>query len=188
MIALLLALADPRLVETGVGRFAVYADVASIERDGDLTRMRELQVTETGFKVGDVTYVGGWSRWVFDCRARTADRLDFASLREERNERPAAPDAAPAPPHSAPRSASEMSHRMSRQLHPPLQNNSLTSHPAQNHRKILPDPERPVPLPSSGKTPTACPSSIAPGPSQLKPPPDYPPAPGSPNPNSCCRG
>jgi len=96
MIALLLALADPRLVETGVGRFAVYADVASIERDGDLTRMRELQVTETGFKVGDVTYVGGWSRWVFDCRARTADRLDFASLREDGTEGPATPDAAPA--------------------------------------------------------------------------------------------
>ena len=96
MIALLLALADPRLVETGVGRFAVYADVASIERDGDLTRMRELQVTETGFKVGDVTYVGGWSRWVFDCRARTADRLDFASLRADGTKGPATADPAPA--------------------------------------------------------------------------------------------
>ena len=50
MIALLLAFADPQLVETGVGRFAVYADVASIERHGDLARMRELQVTEAGFK------------------------------------------------------------------------------------------------------------------------------------------
>ena len=94
MIALLLAFADPQLVETGVGRFAVYADVASIERHGDLARMRELQVTEAGFKVGDVTYVGGWSRWVFDCRARTADRLDFASLREDGTEGPATPDAA----------------------------------------------------------------------------------------------
>lgn len=96
MIALLLAFADPQLVETGVGRFAVYADVASIERDGDLARMRELQVTEAGFKVGDVTYVGGWSRWVFDCRAQTADRLDFASLREDGTEGPATPDPAPA--------------------------------------------------------------------------------------------
>jgi len=77
MIALLLALADPQLVPTGVGRFAIYADAASIEREGDVARMRELQVTEAGFKVGDVTYVGGWSRWAFDCRARTADRLDF---------------------------------------------------------------------------------------------------------------
>ncbi|MBJ7511726.1 surface-adhesin E family protein, partial [Brevundimonas sp.] len=99
MIALLLAFADPQLVETGVGRFAVYADVASIERDGDLARMRELQVTEAGFKVGDVTYVGGWSRWVFDCRARTADRLDFASLRADGTEGPATSD--PAPPYAA---------------------------------------------------------------------------------------
>jgi len=99
MIALLLAFADPQLVETGVGRFAVYADVASIERHGDLARMRELQVTEAGFKVGDVTYVGGWSRWVFDCRARTADRLDFAALRADGVEGPATPD--PAPPYPA---------------------------------------------------------------------------------------
>jgi len=76
MIALLLALSDPALVPTGVGRFAIYADVASIAREGDNAQMRELQVTETGFKVGDVVYVGGWSRWAFDCRARTADRLD----------------------------------------------------------------------------------------------------------------
>lgn len=58
MIALLLALADPQLLPTGVGRFAIYADAASIEREGDVARMRELQVTEAGFKVGDVTYVG----------------------------------------------------------------------------------------------------------------------------------
>jgi len=96
MIALLLAVADPQLVETGVGRFAVYADVASIELDGDTARMRELQVTEAGFKVGDVTYVGGWSRWAFDCRAQTADRLDFASLRADGTEGPTTPDAAPA--------------------------------------------------------------------------------------------
>ena len=96
MIALLLALSDPALVPTGVGRFAIYADVASIERDGDMARMRELQVTETGFKVGDVVYVGGWSRWAFDCRARTADRLDFASLRADGTEGPATPDKAPA--------------------------------------------------------------------------------------------
>ena len=96
MIALLLALSDPALVPTGVGRFAIYADVASIERDGDMARMRELQVTETGFKVGDVVYVGGWSRWAFDCRARTADRLDFSSLRADGTEGPATADTAPA--------------------------------------------------------------------------------------------
>jgi hypothetical protein len=96
VIALLLTFADPQLVETGVGRFAIYADVASIEREGDTARMRELQVTEAGFKVGDVTYVGGWSRWAFDCRAHTADRLDFASLREDGTEGPATADPAPA--------------------------------------------------------------------------------------------
>ena len=100
MIALLLASlltrADPQLVETGVGRFAIYADVASIEQDGDIAHMRELQVTEAGFKVGDVTYVGGWSRWAFDCRAKTADRLDFASLKSDGTEGPATADPAPA--------------------------------------------------------------------------------------------
>lgn len=101
MIALLLALADPqlvepRLVETGVGRFAVFADVASIERQGDAARMRSLQVTERGFRAGDRVYVGGWSRWAFDCRAGTADRLDFASLRDDGVEGPATPDPAPA--------------------------------------------------------------------------------------------
>ena len=100
MIALLLASlltrADPQLVETGVGRFAIYADVASIKQDGDIAHMRELQVTEAGFKVGDVTYVGGWSRWAFDCRAKTADRLDFASLRADGTEGPATADPAPA--------------------------------------------------------------------------------------------
>ena len=96
MIALLLALTDPQLVETGVGRFAIYADVASIEQEGDIAHMRELQVTETGFKVGDVTYVGGWSRWAFDCRAKTADRLDFASLKSDGTEGPSTADPAPA--------------------------------------------------------------------------------------------
>ncbi|OYW89787.1 MAG: hypothetical protein B7Z13_16165 [Caulobacterales bacterium 32-67-6] len=103
MIAMLLAFLltgpEPQLVETGVGRFAIYADVASIERTGDLAQMRELQVTEAGFKVGDVTYVGGWSRWAFDCRTQMADRLDFASLKADGTEGPATPD--PAPPYAA---------------------------------------------------------------------------------------
>lgn len=96
MFLMSLALIDPQLVETGVGRFAIYADVASIEREGDTARMRELQVTEAGFTVGDVTYVGGWSRWAFDCSAKTADRLDFASLRSDGTEGPATADPAPA--------------------------------------------------------------------------------------------
>jgi hypothetical protein len=96
VIALLLALAEPQLVETGVGRFAQFADVGSIEREGDVVRMRSLQVAEEGFRVGEALYVGGWSRWAFDCRARTADRLDFASLRADGVEGPATPDPAPA--------------------------------------------------------------------------------------------
>lgn len=101
MIGLLLALADPQLVETGVGRFAQFADVSSIERGGDTARMRSLQVAEAGFRVGEALYVGGWSRWAFDCRARTADRLDFASLRADGIEGPATPEDAP-PYHAAP--------------------------------------------------------------------------------------
>lgn len=111
MITLMLALlADPTpaLAPVGVGRFAIYADVNSIARDGDITRMRELQVTETGFKVGDVLYVGGWSRWAFDCRAMTADRLDFSSLRADGTEGPATPDAAPAYPAAPGGDAAEL--------------------------------------------------------------------------------
>jgi len=102
------ALADPRLVETGVGRFAVYADVASVEREGDVARMRELQVAEAGFRVGDVVYIGGWSRWAFDCKARTADRLDFASLRADGTEGPATSDDAPAYPAAPGGDAAEL--------------------------------------------------------------------------------
>lgn len=94
-LALILLAGEPRLVESGVGRFAHYADVASIERKGDQARMRALQVAETGFSVGEVVYVGGWSWWAFDCAAETADRLDFASLRADGVEGPATPDTVP---------------------------------------------------------------------------------------------
>ncbi|MDY6923693.1 MAG: hypothetical protein SWI22_07035 [Pseudomonadota bacterium] len=86
----------PQLVLTGVGRFAVLADLATIARDGGRVRMRSLQVAEADFTVGGQTYWGGWSWWSFDCAARTADRLDFASVREGGAEGPATPDAAPA--------------------------------------------------------------------------------------------
>lgn len=87
---------DHRLVLTGVGRFAVLADLSTISRDGDRARMRSLQVTEEDFQAGGQTYWGGWSWWAFDCAARTADRLDFASVREGGTEGPATPDPAPA--------------------------------------------------------------------------------------------
>ncbi|WP_312599122.1 surface-adhesin E family protein [Brevundimonas sp.] len=111
MIALMLALlADPApaLTPVGVGRFAIYADVNSIERQGDIAHMRELQVAETGFRVGDVVYIGGWSRWAFDCRAMTADRLDFASLRADGTQGPATPDPAPAYPAAPGGDAAEL--------------------------------------------------------------------------------
>jgi hypothetical protein len=110
MIALVLILlaGEPRLVESGVGRFAHYADVASIERHGDQARMRALQVAETGFSVGGVVYIGGWSWWAFDCAAKTADRLDFASLRADGVEGPATPDAAPPYPAAPGGDAAEL--------------------------------------------------------------------------------
>ncbi len=110
MIALALALlaGEPRLVETGVGRFAHYADVASLERQGDKARMRALQVAETGFSVGEVVYVGGWSWWAFDCAAQTADRLDFAALRADGTEGPATPDASPPYPAAPGGDAAEL--------------------------------------------------------------------------------
>jgi hypothetical protein len=85
----------PQLVLTGVGRFAVMADLSTLSRDGDQMRMRSLQVTGADFTAAGETYWGGWSWWAFDCAARTADRLDFASVREGGAEGPATPDTAP---------------------------------------------------------------------------------------------
>ncbi|WP_420471335.1 hypothetical protein [Brevundimonas sp. FT23042] len=109
LAALLTALAAPatagqddnhagehRLVLTGVGRFAIFADTVSIARDGDGVRMRAFQVTEADFHVGDQAYWGGWSWWRFDCAARTADRLDFAAVKAGGAEGPTTPDPAPA--------------------------------------------------------------------------------------------
>jgi hypothetical protein len=101
-------LEGPRLVLTGVGRFAVLADLSTIGRDGDTARMRSLQVAENDFEVGGQTYWGGWSWWAFDCRAKTADRLDFASVREGGAEGPATPDAAPAYPAAPGGDAAEL--------------------------------------------------------------------------------
>ncbi|HYC96690.1 surface-adhesin E family protein [Brevundimonas sp.] len=98
----------PRLVLTGVGRFAVLADLSTIARDGDTVRMRSLQVAEEDFRAGGQTYWGGWSWWAFDCRARTADRLDFASVREGGAEGPATRDAAPAYPAAPGGDAAEL--------------------------------------------------------------------------------
>ena len=79
-LAAVLLQAPPHLVLTGVGRWAVFADAASITREGDGTRMRAFQVAETDFTAGGQAYWGGWSWWRFDCAAGTADRLDFAMV------------------------------------------------------------------------------------------------------------
>ena len=84
---------DHALVLTGVGRFAIFADVASVTPDGASAsvRMRSLQVSEEDMVIGDTAYVGGWSWWRFDCAAQTADRLDFASLKADGTEGPITP-------------------------------------------------------------------------------------------------
>lgn len=93
---------------TGAGRFAVLADLASIHRDRDVAEMRALQVGETSFSVGGVSYWGGWSRWRFDCATRMADRLDFASLREGGVEGPSTPEPAAAYPAAPGGDAAEL--------------------------------------------------------------------------------
>ena len=95
-------------VITGAGRFAQAADTASISRDGDTARMRVLQVADKDFHVGDVAYWGGWSWWSFDCAARTADRLDFASVREGGVEGPSMADEQPAYPIASGGDADEL--------------------------------------------------------------------------------
>lgn len=90
---------EHRFVLTGVGRFAVLADMVTLERDGGGVRLRAFQVAEEDFHVGDQAYWGGWSWWRFDCAARTADRLDFAAVKSGGAEGPATPD--PAPPYPA---------------------------------------------------------------------------------------
>jgi hypothetical protein len=79
-----------------LGRFAVFADRSSIERTDGTVAMRALQVADAGFRVGDQAYWGGWSYWRFDCAARTADRLDFAAIKEGGEEAAPFPDDAPA--------------------------------------------------------------------------------------------
>lgn len=98
MLAAAVALTSPQedpgmeLVLTGVGRFAVFADRASITADQNSVRMRSLQISEDDMIIGDVAYTGGWTWWRFDCAGRVAQRLDFASLRADGSEGPAAPD------------------------------------------------------------------------------------------------
>jgi len=95
-------------VVTGSGRFAQVADAASIIRDAGTARMRVLQVVDSRFTVGGTHYWGGWSWWSFDCELRTADRLDFTSIREGGLEGPTVADEAPPYPIEAGGDAEEL--------------------------------------------------------------------------------
>ncbi|MBN9481434.1 MAG: hypothetical protein J0I52_14440 [Bordetella sp.] len=108
------------LALTGVGRFAIFADMASITPDGDGVRMRSLQISEEDMMIGGVAYVGGWSWWRFDCAARTADRLDFASLRADGGEGPLTPENAPPYPIAPGGDADELSAAACAQAAPPI--------------------------------------------------------------------
>ena len=85
-----------RFVFLGTGRFAQYADMASLQPEGSGGRIRVFQVVEPEFTAGGARYWGGWSWWRFDCDASQVDRLDFASVREGGAEGPATPDDAAA--------------------------------------------------------------------------------------------
>ena len=91
LIAAIVLQVQPQLVLTGVGRWAMFADAASVAADGDAVRMRALQVAEADFTAGGKAYWGGWSWWRFDCAARTGQRLDFASVAVGGAEGPATP-------------------------------------------------------------------------------------------------
>jgi hypothetical protein len=71
---------EGRWVLTGVGRFAVFADLNSIRREGDIALMTSFQVVEEDFGIGGRPYSGGLSHWSFDCATHMADRLDFISV------------------------------------------------------------------------------------------------------------
>lgn len=74
---------EGRWVLTGAGRFAVFADLDSVRREGDSAWLTSFQVVEEDFRIGGRSYSGGLSHWWFDCAARMADRLDFISVNAE---------------------------------------------------------------------------------------------------------
>jgi hypothetical protein len=97
-----------QLLLIGVGRYAVFADLSTRTRSGENARIRSLQVVEPGFEVDGRAFWGGWSWWAFDCGARTADRLDFASVSEGGVEGPAVPDTDPSYPAAPGGDAAEL--------------------------------------------------------------------------------
>lgn len=72
-----------RLHMTGQGRFTYFADLDSLTKNNaGQARLRSLQLSEP-MQIGAHIYLGGWSWWRIDCAAGTAQRLDFASVRDD---------------------------------------------------------------------------------------------------------
>lgn len=80
-----------RLHMTGQGRFIYFVDLDSRTKSGSMAYIRSLQVSEEPMQIADALYVGGWSRWAFDCDTRIAQRLDYASMRSDGHEGPSTP-------------------------------------------------------------------------------------------------
>lgn len=74
---------ETRLQLVREGRFTYFADLDSLSRDGDFARVRSLQLTDEPVMLGGKGYIGGYSWWRFDCVRKTAQRLDYASLRDD---------------------------------------------------------------------------------------------------------
>jgi hypothetical protein len=66
----------------------MFTDMDSVTRIGALAKFRVLQVTEAGFTVGEIAYVGGWRYFELDCATRRARSLGFSSLRADGIEGP----------------------------------------------------------------------------------------------------
>lgn len=86
---------DRRFQLTGIGRFTYLVDLDTVSREGDVVRLRSLQVTPEPMKIGNTLYIGGYSWWHFDCAAQMASRLDYASLMDDFSEGPTTPINAP---------------------------------------------------------------------------------------------
>lgn len=74
---------DVRMQLVREGRFVYFAELDSITRDGANARMRSVQLSAEPSAIGGKNYIGGYSWWQFDCIAKTGQRMDYASLRDD---------------------------------------------------------------------------------------------------------
>lgn len=77
-----------------LSRFAMFLDLGSVKRDGDLASLRYLMVLEDAPEQAD-SFWGGWVGMTLDCRARTADQTGFTSIRTGGREGPPTTDTRP---------------------------------------------------------------------------------------------